>query len=95
MMLTSGFFVNNDSVPVYLSWFKHINIFYYSYNALSTYTWKHKSIHCKPSEECLYYSGDDVLDMYNIDTDNSMNLIMLVLLTCVFRLLGLGMLYKY
>lgn len=95
MMLTSGFFVNNSSVPVYLSWFKNINIFYYSYNALSTYTWKHKTIHCKPSEECLYYSGDDVLDMYNIDTDNSMNISMLVLLTCIFRLFGLGMLYKY
>lgn len=95
MMLTSGFFVNNSSVPIYLSWFKHINIFYYSYNALSTYTWKDKTIHCKDSEECLYYSGDDVLDIYNIDTDITFNILMLIILIFTFRLFGLGMLYKY
>ena len=47
MMLTSGFFMNNESVPVYIEWIRYINPFYYGYNALSQIVWKSVEIDCE------------------------------------------------
>lgn len=84
MMLTSGFFMNNNSVPVYIEWIQHINPFYYGYNSLSNVVWKDIDIEC--SEDCLYANGKEVLEYQNIKPNN--NFIILLCMIGVFRALG-------
>jgi len=85
MMLTSGFFMNNSSVPVYISWIQNINPFYYGYNALSNVVWKDVIIDCE-GELCLYRNGDEVLEYQDVQTKN--NLLILLCMIITFRLFG-------
>tara|TARA_Y100000389_G_scaffold204361_1_gene256459 strand:+ start:3822 stop:5360 length:1539 start_codon:yes stop_codon:yes gene_type:complete len=86
MMLTSGLFINNTSVPVYIAWLQELNPFYFGYNALSTLIWKNESIRCVENELCPYSSGDDVLNYQGISTSN--NTITLFGLIILFRVMG-------
>lgn len=88
MMLTSGLFINNTSVPPYISWIQEINPFYFGYNALSTLIWKDETIICNEKDDslCPYSTGDEVLDYQGIPTSN--NTATLFGLVILFRLMG-------
>lgn len=85
MMLTSGFFINNGSIPIYLVWIKYINPFYYAFNAISIVVWKNTSLTCD-TDLCLFDNGNAVIEYQKINTKN--NVMMLFLLSCLFRTIG-------
>jgi ABC-type multidrug transport system permease subunit len=64
MLLTSGFLINNKSIPVYISWIRLVNPLYYGYSGLSIIVWRDVLL----NETCLYSHGDDVLVEYDIHT---------------------------
>lgn len=86
MMLTSGFFVNNQSVPSYISWIRMFNPFYYGYNAMSNAVWNGVTLSCEDDSECMYATGDDVLEYQSIDGDH--NVSTLFGLIILYRTLG-------
>tara|TARA_Y100000389_G_C17435800_1_gene505413 strand:- start:810 stop:2024 length:1215 start_codon:yes stop_codon:yes gene_type:complete len=86
MMLTSGFFINNHSVPAYLSWIQYVNPFYFGYNAMSRIVWDDVTLNCDDKSECLYATGEDVRD-YQV-TGGSHNVPTLLGLIILYRTLG-------
>lgn len=86
MMLTSGLFINNTSVPLYIAWLQELNPFYFGYNALSTLVWKDVTIRCDKNELCPYSTGEEVLDYQGISTSN--NTVTLFGLIILFRMMG-------
>ena len=86
MMLTSGLFINNTSVPPYIGWLQELNPFYFGYNALSTLVWKDETIECPENGLCPYSTGDEVLDYQGISTSN--NTAILFGLIILFRVMG-------
>lgn len=87
MMLTSGFFMNNDSVPFYIEWIQYINPFYYGYNALSQIIWKSVEIECETQNVCTYLTGDDVLEYQKISPSGN-DFYILILMALTYRTLG-------
>lgn len=90
MMLTSGYFINNRSVPSYIEWIRNINPFYYGFNAMSTVVWKDTRLNCGKSE-CLYTDGTDVINYQDIKTTDNVSI--LFALTLFYRLIGFIVLY--
>jgi ABC-type multidrug transport system permease subunit len=86
MMLTSGLFINNTSIPIYIAWLQELNPFYFGYNALSTLIWKDETIRCDENDLCPYSSGEDVLDYQGISRSN--NTVTLFGLIILFRMMG-------
>lgn len=86
MMLTSGFFINNQSVPVYMSWIQAINPFYFGYNAMSYIVWDDVTIRCDDRSECPYPTGKDVMEYQGtVRTNNVSTLFGIIIL---YRTLG-------
>jgi ABC-type multidrug transport system ATPase subunit/ABC-type multidrug transport system permease subunit len=84
MMMTSGFIVNNNSMPVYMSWIRFVNPLYYGYSAISVIVWRNISIECGNMTFCPY--GDDVMEYYDIQAEgNTMSLLGLFVM---YRFLG-------
>lgn len=92
MMLTSGFFMNNESVPVYIEWIRYINPFYYGYNALSHIVWKSVEIDCERENVCTYLTGEDVLEYQKI-AGRGNDFYILIMMALVYRTLGFFSLY--
>lgn len=86
MMLTSGFFVNNQSVPPYISWIRFVNPFYYGYNALSTAVWDDVTLACEDDLGCMYNTGRDVLDYQGIDGEHNVSILFGLII--LYRTLG-------
>lgn len=86
MMLTSGFFINNQSVPVFLAWIQAINPFYFGYNAMSYIVWNDVTLRCVDDSECLYSTGKDVMEYQ--DTARPHNVSTLFGLIILYRTLG-------
>jgi len=69
-MLFGGFFINEDSIPVYFSWIAKISFFKYGYEAVSINEWKDKTIGCDPGEVCQTTSGNIVLQTLSMDPND-------------------------
>merc|ERR1719204_798622 len=90
-MLFGGFFLNSDSVPVWLSWLKWISWFIYSYEALLVNQWSGvQDIACNTdlASPCVS-TGEQVLQQLSFEEGNlARDIGVLVLLAVVIRLLA-------
>jgi len=90
-MLFGGFFLNSDSVPVWLSWLKWISWFIYSYEALLVNQWSGvEGIACdsEASNPC-YSTGEQVLQRLSFEEGNlGRDIGMLFLLAVGIRLMA-------
>jgi len=90
-MLFGGFFLNSDSVPVWLSWLKWVSWFIYSYEALLVNQWSGiDGIACSPEapNSCLS-SGEEVLQRLSFKEENLVrNIGVLLLLAVAIRLMA-------
>lgn len=90
-MLFGGFFLNSDSVPVWLSWLKWVSWFIYSYEALLVNQWSGvEGIACNPDapNACLS-SGEEVLQWLSFKEENfGRDIGVLLLLAVVIRLMA-------
>merc|ERR1719222_966558 len=90
-MLFGGFFLNSDSVPVWLSWLKWVSWFIYSYEALLVNQWSGiEGIACNPDapKACLS-SGEEVLQRLSFKEENlGRDIGVLLLLAVVIRLMA-------
>lgn len=79
LMMFSGFFINPDSMPVYLAWIQWISPMKYAYSALAKNEFSGLDLYCKADQlrsvvtgagrleyVCPYPSGDLYLDSLNI-----------------------------
>lgn len=87
-MMFGGFFLNNDSVPVYFVWLKYLSWFKYANEYLMVNQWQDvESISCGTNETCRYTKGEDVLSYLNFSADNNwLNLGLLFALFGGFRI---------
>ncbi|CAG0879464.1 unnamed protein product [Darwinula stevensoni] len=94
IMMLSGFFLNNDSVPSYLIWVKYISWFYYGNEILMINQWKGvEKIECGESFACPR-NGDEVIASLNFDKDNELrDWLMLLVLMMAFRIIGVLVLH--
>lgn len=90
-MLFGGFYLNNGSVPVWLSWLKYLSWFLYGFQALLINQWSGvKGIQC-PSNTTLpcLTTGEQVLEQQAFEEDTFLrNIIMLVVLAVSIRILA-------
>merc|ERR1711915_1017273 len=90
-MLFGGFYLNNGSVPVWLSWLKYLSWFLYGFQALLINQWSDvKDIQC-PSNTTLpcLTTGEQVLKQQAFEEDSFLrNIIMLVVLAVSIRILA-------
>jgi len=90
-MLFGGFFLNSDSVPVWLSWLKWVSWFVYSYEALLVNQWSGmEGIACSPEapNACLS-SGEEVLQWLSFKEENLVrDICVLLLLAVAIRLMA-------
>lgn len=86
LMIGGGFFINTDSIPIYLIWLKYISFFKYAFENMMIIEWSGRNINCQ--NNCYLSTGDDVLEFYNINEDNfELNFIILILFCIFFRLI--------
>jgi len=90
-MLFGGFYLNNGSVPVWLSWLKYLSWFLYGFQALLINQWSDvKDIQC-PSNTTLpcLTTGEQVLEQQAFEEDTFLrNILMLVVLAVSIRILA-------
>lgn len=68
LMIFSGTFLNNKSIPVYFIWCKYISWLNYSNEILLINQWKDvKHIECKGNETSCFRDGNDVITFLNLD----------------------------
>lgn len=93
LMLLGGFFVNDATIPSWLSWLQYLSWHHYSYEILLIYQWKDvDKIDCSDvtvngtlSATC-FKTGEEVIDYYNFNQSNIwFNFMMLILLSFAFR----------
>ncbi|KAL8603575.1 hypothetical protein ACOMHN_022527 [Nucella lapillus] len=88
-MMFGGFFLNNDSVPIYFVWLKYLSWFKYANEYLMVNQWEGVSIECGKNETCRYATGNDVLKYLNFSSENnSLNLGLMLALFFGFRLVS-------
>ncbi|XP_076458336.1 protein white-like [Babylonia areolata] len=90
-MMFGGFFLNNDSVPVYFLWLKYLSWFNYASEYMMVNQWQDiTNITCSASaSECMYNSGEDVLRYLSFSADNNwLNLGLLFTLLVGFRIVS-------
>ncbi|CAG0879456.1 unnamed protein product [Darwinula stevensoni] len=94
-MLFGGFFINNNSIPVYFIWLKYISWFYYGNEALMINQWKDLEIDCGDSIGCPP-SGDAILEYFHFDKDNELrDILVLVVMVVVYNLIAfLSLLFR-
>lgn len=84
LMIGGGFFINVDSIPIYLIWLKYISFFKYAFENMMILEWEGKSIDC--DDNCYLTNGNEVLEFYNIDKRYfRINFIILLLFSIFFR----------
>ncbi|CAG2164007.1 unnamed protein product [Oppiella nova] len=96
MMIFGGFFLNNDSIPVYFVWFKYISWFYYGNEALSINQWKSiDHIDCEfkmPTNQTIMTpctpNGKVVIETLNFNEDHLLrNILLLVVLSFAIKVM--------
>ncbi|XP_014673305.1 PREDICTED: protein white-like [Priapulus caudatus] len=93
LFILSGFFMNIDSIPIYLSWMQWISWLRYGVEALFINQWRDISnITCEnppESAEMCYNDGQEVLDKYHFKEENlTFNIIMLCVLIVIYNVGG-------
>jgi len=102
LMMFSGFFLNPESVPVWLSWLEWISPMKYAFAALTQNEYTNLALYCQPDQlrklvtpggvvqVCPLESGEAVLDQLNIQPFLTITncLLLLCLLAGVFTLLA-------
>lgn len=101
LLIFGGFFLNNDSTPVYFVWLKYLSWFYYGNEALMVNQWSNFGDLSCPDVKftlpgrngseptCLYKDGKAVLKNLNFDADRfGFDIVMLCVLLLAFRLLA-------
>jgi len=74
LMIFSGMFLNNDSVPSYFIWLKYLSWFNYSYESLVINQWQSVSnISCSTAASRCLNSGADVISYLSMKTVSSKN----------------------
>ncbi|KAK7111239.1 protein white-like isoform X1 [Littorina saxatilis] len=73
LLMFGGFFLNDESVPVYFVWLKYLSWFKYANELMSVNQWKNvDSITCRDiATKCRYTSGQDVLTSISYSEDNT------------------------
>eukprot|EP00013_Stygamoeba_regulata_P015839 CAMPEP_0177682438 /NCGR_PEP_ID=MMETSP0447-20121125/31260_1 /TAXON_ID=0 /ORGANISM="Stygamoeba regulata, Strain BSH-02190019" /LENGTH=612 /DNA_ID=CAMNT_0019191943 /DNA_START=145 /DNA_END=1980 /DNA_ORIENTATION=+ len=63
-VLFGGFFANQGELPVVFRWIPWISLVNHSFRAMMTNEFTGLQLTCEPDEQCVYPTGDDVLDFY-------------------------------
>ena len=95
-MLLSGFMINLENIPIYIQPFSYASFVRYAMGASFANIWSasdYDSMECTAEEiarnQCIFRSGQDVLNYLSIDRDGFVfNCIMLVALSVGFRVLA-------
>eukprot|EP00002_Diphylleia_rotans_P021398 TRINITY_DN4164_c0_g1_i3.p1 TRINITY_DN4164_c0_g1~~TRINITY_DN4164_c0_g1_i3.p1 ORF type:complete len:680 (-),score=125.78 TRINITY_DN4164_c0_g1_i3:252-2291(-) len=72
-IVISGFYVNLDTMPVFITWLQHISFIKYGYRALVRNEFDDVQLICTEEEQriyecsCPYATGDDVINQLNLD----------------------------
>lgn len=90
MMIFSGYFINNASIPKYFLWLKYLSWFGYANEALVVNQWSGvKNIKCDTYEALCFLNGEAIIDYLNIKVEDfNYNVIMLMVLIVGWRILS-------
>jgi len=67
LILFSGCFINNNSIPIYFLWIKYFSWLNYSSQAIFVTQWQNVTdISCQEYSRC-FSTGNDILDYFNIN----------------------------
>ena len=95
----SGYMINLKSLPAYISWFRYLTYYYYSFSLVMLTQWSNipcslyltnsSSINSSISHEVCLRSGNEVLLDYGVNmTDFNFNFLMLFILAVVLHIAG-------
>ncbi|XP_065840256.1 protein white-like isoform X2 [Oscarella lobularis] len=88
-LLFGGLFVKSSEIPVYFVWFKYINWFYYSFEALTINEWRNYNGTCPPYELTCFTNGTEVINSLGFKEKNfNFDLIMLGVLIVGARIIA-------
>lgn len=93
LMVTSGLFVKLETIPIYISWIRHLSWLMYSNEAMSILQWDGIvnitcAVETMPGAPCLS-TGEEVLNLYDFNTSNFMgDITALFILYFVFHVLA-------
>ncbi|XP_013386693.1 protein white-like [Lingula anatina] len=89
-MLFGGFFLNQDSVPVYFIWLNYMSWFPYSNEVITVVQWRNvDTIRCHNGTSCAFRTGQDIIDYYSFKEENILrNILLLVALLVGYRLIA-------
>lgn len=99
-MVMQGFFIKVEEIGWYWRWMHYISLHTYSFSALMYVQFHDRVFPCGSGTmwACTggYVDGDDVLKMYDFDDTNvALNLVILAVMTLVYRSLAAAWMYKY
>jgi len=94
--LFGGFFINLDSIPIFLRWLQYVSFFKYGFAGVAITEWQDKTIGCDPGEQCIYSQGggNQVLQLLSIDSTLGFNIGILFVLLFGFRIVAYFLLYR-
>jgi len=79
LIMFAGFFISNDTVPVYFIWLKYISWYYYCYDALMIVLWRGVDfIPCSKGDRILNSTMSNFTSMSNYIIDSSGNYTLLM-----------------
>lgn len=93
-LMFSGFFLNEDNVPVFLIWFRELSFIRYAFQALCVNEFKGAEFTCDETSTATCIDGDEHLDRLRFDDVKIWeNCVILFGMICGFHLLALGIIY--
>ncbi|RNA03564.1 white-like isoform X2, partial [Brachionus plicatilis] len=94
LMIFSGFFLNNETVPSYFIWIKYLSWLNYANEILIVNQWDGvKDINCPANSTRCFRTGDDVIDALGMKKDNFfLDFILLGCIILAFRVLACSIL---
>ena len=89
LMLFSGFYINSQNIPGWLVWLEYVSWFKYSHELLMINQWSGVKIHCEDEGNCLWETGEEILEFYGLKKENQFfDIMMLIAWAVAFRLIG-------
>nr|QNH67903.1 ATP-binding cassette transporter subfamily G-like protein 4 [Brachionus rotundiformis] len=94
LMIFSGFFLNNSTVPSYFIWIKYLSWLNYANEILIVNQWDGvTNIYCPANSTRCFRNGDDVINALGMKKDNfALDFILLGCIILVFRTLACSIL---
>lgn len=93
-LMFSGFFLNEDNVPVFLIWFRELSFIRYAFQALCVNEFKGAEFTCDETSTATCIDGDEHLDRLRFDDVKIWeNCVILFGMIIGFHLLALGIIY--